>query len=146
MAAIRFALAISFVILTLLSRSAGSLADQAISHRQRRQQPSSHDVSSSVRARRIGTRVVKKLSGGGGVGGGGGRSGGGGGSGGGGFGGGSGGGGRGGGGGGCGGGPIGRTPGSVVRPVPTGTDGPSAVSSGPSTLVGSVVSCSSTLI
>lgn len=130
MAAIRFALALSFVILTLLSRSAGSLVDQAIGNRQ---QLPSHNVSSSFQARRIGTHVVKKPSGGGGGGGGvrgGGGSGGGGG--------------RGGGSGGRGGGPIGRTPGSVARPIPTGTDGSSAVGSGRSTL-GSAVSCSLSL-
>ncbi|KAL3746247.1 hypothetical protein ACJRO7_015236 [Eucalyptus globulus] len=143
MAAFKFApLALSFAVLLLLSRSPRSSArevtaftDETVRQRQQQQQrQSSDDVWSPFRARKIGTHVVKRLSGGGG-GGGGGHSGGGG---------------RAGGSWGVGGGsrgatPIRRPPGSVVRPIPTGIHGSSAVRSHRSTTLGSVVSSSLTL-
>ncbi|KAL3746259.1 hypothetical protein ACJRO7_015248 [Eucalyptus globulus] len=155
MAAFKFApLTLSFAILLLLSRSPRSSArevtaftDETVRQRQQQQQrQSSDDVWSPFRARKIGAHVVKRLSGGGGGGGGGGgRSGGGGG-----------GGGRAGGSWGVGGGgsdsggsrgatPIRRPPGSVVRPIPTGTHGSSATKSRRSKMLGSAVSSSLTL-
>ncbi|KAK3437869.1 hypothetical protein EUGRSUZ_C02503 [Eucalyptus grandis] len=80
MAAFKFApLTLSFALLLLLSRSPWSSArevtaftDETVRQRQQQQQrKSSDDIWSPFRARKIGTHVVKRLSGGGGGGGGG---------------------------------------------------------------------------